>query len=119
MEIKGNMKTRSIIIAFAATVLSIGNVQARGTFTGTVESVTSSNSVSNVFLSNEITPVNGETIPACATRRDFMTLGADQRNQLAVVLTALALGSEVRINGSDTCQNNGVESIGSIRLLGN
>jgi len=113
------MKIKSILIASAVAIAVSGQVQARGTATGTVESLTSSGSITNVFLSETITPVNGESIPSCATRDQNFALAADQKNQLAILLTALALGSEVRINGSDDCDvRDGTESVGSIRVLG-
>ena len=114
-----NLKKMLLVASVASSVILCGSVHARGQATGTVDSLTASAGVTNVFLSERITPVNGETIPACATRDQNFALGPDQRNQLAILLTALALGSEVRITGSDTCNvRAGTEDISSIRVLG-
>jgi len=101
-----------------AAILSTG-AHARGTATGTVDKITASGSVTNIFLSESITAVTGETIPSCSTRDDFFTLASDQKNQLAIILTALALGSEVKINGNGQCNNkSNAEDISSVQVIG-
>jgi len=113
---------KSVLTAAAAIVLAgfgSTSAHARGQATGTVESLTASAGVTNVFLSERIQPVNGETIPACSTRDQNFALAPEQRNQLAILLTAMALGSEVRITGADRCETrDGTEDVGSIRVLG-
>ena len=109
-----------LVIGAICSVLVLGSnpAFARGTSTGTVAKLTASGSVTNIFLSVPITAVTGETVPACSTRDDFFTLASDQKNQLAIVLTALALGSSVKINGNGLCTNKAnAEDISSIQVV--
>ncbi len=113
------METKKIC-AVSGLLLSLAIAQptyARGTATGLVESVTSSDNVINVYLSVDSSPVSGETIPACVTRQDFFVLSSDQKNQLAILLTAKALDTMVKVNGKGSCDVNGkAEDISSVRI---
>jgi len=120
MEYRRKMNTIKIlkIVALSASLVMTSSAFARGTATGTIEKITTAGSVTNVFLSSDIVAVNGETVPACSTRDDFFTLAADQKNQLAVLLTALALESSVKINGNGQCTNkSNAEDIASIQVV--
>jgi len=109
------------IVIILASILSFAvasSVHARGTATGTVSKLTASGSVTNIFLSTAATAVNGETRPGCATRDDIFTLSSSQKNQLAILLTAMALGSEVKINGNDMCTNKSdAEDASSVQIV--
>ena len=110
---------KSFILGVGIVVLTAGQAHARGTATGTVDKMTSSGSVTNVFLSEDITAVSGESVPPCSTRDDFFTLSSDQKNQLAILLTAFALGSEVKINGNGQCNNkSNAEDASSVQIVG-
>jgi len=80
---------------------------------GTITEITSHENYTNVFLSEDTT--NG---PACATRTDYMSLSPENRNQLAVLLTAYALGNAVVLTGTNDCTVRGnAEDLVRIRVV--
>lgn len=113
------MKKLTTAFAMAASLAAVSSaVEARGTATGVIDKITSSGSVTNIFLSNPSVAVSGESRPACATRDDFFTLASDQKNQLAIVLTAYALAQEIKINGNGECNNkSNAEDVSSISVV--
>ena len=100
---KSNILTVSLAVA-ATTLMVSGSALARGTVTGLVDKITAGSSNTNVFLKSKIEAVNGEIIPSCGAGSQAMTLSADQKSQLAILLTALALETEVRIVGTGRCE---------------
>jgi len=114
------MKGKHILISAVLTLLCVSSsALARGVIDGApIQLITSSGS--SAYLINtgvDSRPVSGETIPACATNIRSMTVSADDRSNLALLLTAYASGREVRLVGNDNCDEVGsVESIGFIQV---
>ena len=95
-----------------------GSAHARGQVVSTIKKITASNSVLLIFFDSPIISVSGETIPVCSTRTDHFTMAASQKSQLAIALTAMALGSSVSATGTDGCTNKGnVEDLSFITVI--
>jgi hypothetical protein len=113
-----NMKNTMLAVALAGTLGFSGASMARGTSEGAIEKITTSGNVTNIFMVEPSVAISGESRPSCAIRTDFFTLSVDQKNQLALVLTAFALGNDIEIKGSDSCTNkSNAEDIAVIQLL--
>lgn len=70
---------------------------AAGSATGTITEITSHTNYTNVFL--DTSPTGS---PGCSTKT-YMSLSPDNKNQLAILLTAFALGNEVVLTGGGDC----------------
>ena len=105
----------ALIVGGALMVATAGH--ARGTATGEITSISSSSRVISVFLDATNVAISGETIPPCATKDDRFTLRPEQKTQIAILLTAYAIGKEVKIRGAGTCDNKSNAEDASIIVL--
>lgn len=104
----------SCLVGFAGT-----SAHARGVIDSSViQKITTSGS--SAYLINTGTDsraVSGESIPACATNLKSMSLSSDDKANLALLLTASASGSTIRLVGKGECNEVGsIESIGFITV---
>jgi len=114
------MKLNNLTLCLVTAVaITSGAAEARGVIDGAaIDRITTSGS--SAYLINtgvDSRPINGETIPSCASNIRSMSISTDDRANLALLLTAYASGAEVRLVGSDECNEvNSVESIGFIQV---
>ena len=105
-------------VTLISTIVIASSANARGIAEGTITKVTSAANTTNVFLSVKSTAVPGEVRPSCATTDAYFVLTAAQKSQLAVMLTALALESNVKIVGKGTCDANGLaEDVSFVQVV--
>jgi molybdopterin-binding protein len=112
------MKLIIYLVVCFSLVVGAGNVSARGIAQGKVTKITAGSTNINIFLSVDITAVSGEDLPACSTTVKEMVIDPADKAKLAILLTAKAMDSTVKMVGTGTCTiKSTVETISFIQIL--
>ena len=111
------MKCIKLCLALAAAMTLSSQAMAKGTVTGKITRISTGTAI-NVYFDTAIEDGSGGGIPACSTTTSFMSLAPTKKNELAILLTAMATDKTVKVSGTNNCTTRATsEDIGQVQVF--